>query len=45
MRVIEVIPFKSFRQKMAIVKTYEGKARIEIHSNYIYVEHTKGAYN
>ena len=44
MKVIEVIPYRSFREKIRIVKTVEGKAKIEIHKDYIYVERTeKGA--
>jgi len=45
MRIIEAIPYRTFKEKVSIVKSYRGKAKIEIYSSYIYVEHTKGAYN
>lgn len=44
MKVIEVIPYRTFKEKLRIVKEHEGRGRIEIHSNYIYVERIeKGA--
>ena len=38
LRHIEIIPFNSFKEKMKIVKEFEGKAYIEIIDNYVFVE-------
>ena len=44
LQVVEIIPFKTFKEKIAITKKFDGKAKIEIHKNYIYVEQiVKGA--
>ena len=36
--VVEVIPYRSFKQKIQLVKRYIGKAKAEIYDTYIYVE-------
>ena len=38
MLVIEMIPYNSFREKLKITKENDGKARIEVFEDYIYVE-------
>ena len=36
--VIEAIPYRNFKEKMAITKQFYGKAKIEIYKDYVYVE-------
>ena len=38
MLVIEMIPYCSFQEKIKITKENDGKARIEVFEDYIYVE-------
>jgi len=38
MIVVEVIPYNSFREKLKITKENDGKARIEVFEDYIYIE-------
>ena len=38
MLVIEMIPYNSFREKLKITKENDGKARIEVFEDYIYIE-------
>lgn len=46
LKVIEVIPFRSFKEKIKIVQQHEGKGKIEIYDNIVYIERTeKGADN
>jgi len=42
MRVIEVIPYRTFKEKLQIVKDYEGKGKIEILRNIVYIERVRG---
>ena len=35
---VEVIPYKTFREGIKIVKELDGKGKIIIYSNYIYIE-------
>lgn len=43
MIVIEVIPFKTFKERLQLVKEYDRKGRVRVYSNYVYVEiHEKG---
>ena len=44
MRVIEVIPYRTFKDKLNITKEYDGKVKIEVFKDTIYIERTeKGA--
>lgn len=36
--IIEIIPYKTFKEKIRIVKAYDGKAFIEVTKGYIYIE-------
>lgn len=36
--IVEVIPFKTFKEKIAITKQFYGKAKMEIHKGYVYIE-------
>ena len=38
MIVIEVIPYKTFKERLQVTKKYEGKAKITIYDRYIYIE-------
>ena len=38
MVVVEAIPFSTFKEKIAITKQFYGKAKIEIHKGYVYIE-------
>ena len=38
MIVVEVIPYCSFQEKIKITKENDGKARIEVFEDYIYIE-------
>ena len=38
LRHIEMIPFNSFKEKLKVVKEFEGKAYVEIIGNYVFVE-------
>ncbi|MZK54125.1 hypothetical protein [Clostridium beijerinckii] len=38
MIVIEVIPFKTFKERLQLVKEYERKGKIEVYSDYVYIE-------
>lgn len=37
-RVVEIIPYNNFKEKIKITKQYDGKAYIKIYDNFIYVE-------
>lgn len=36
--VVQVIPYKTFKERLKLVKQYEGAAKIIIYDQYIYVE-------
>ena len=36
--VVEIINYRSFKEKIDITKIYGGKAKIQIYDNYIYLE-------
>ena len=38
MIVIEVIPFKTFKKRLQLVKEYEKKGMVRVYSDYVYVE-------
>ena len=42
MIVVEVIPYCSFQEKIKITKENDGKSRIEVFEDYIYVERREG---
>lgn len=42
MIVVEVIPYRSFKHRLQLVKEYVGKAKIIIYDTYIYVERIEG---
>ncbi len=35
---IEVIPYKTFKERLKIVKEYDKKAKITIYKDYVYCE-------
>lgn len=37
-RIVEIIPYNNFREKIRITKQYDGKAYIKIYDDYIYIE-------
>jgi len=37
-RIIEIIPYNNFKEKIKITKQYDGKAYIKIYDDYIYIE-------
>ena len=41
LKVVELIPYSTFKERLKIIKQYDKKARIEILENYIYVERTE----
>ena len=38
MMVVQVIPYKTFEERLKLVKQYEGTAKIIIYDQYIYIE-------
>lgn len=42
MQVVEVIPFRTFRERLAIMKRILGTGYIEVEKNYIYLERLEG---
>lgn len=36
--IVEVIPFRTFKEKIAITKQFYGKAKMEIYKDFIYIE-------
>ena len=36
--VVETIKYRTFKEKIDITKKYDGKAKIQIYDNYIYLE-------
>lgn len=45
MVIIEVIPYKTFRQRLQVIKEYDGKGKIIIYDHYIYIERINGKRN
>ena len=41
LKVVELIPYSTFKERLKIVKEYDKKAKIEILENYIYIERTE----
>ncbi|WP_291548031.1 hypothetical protein [Clostridium sp. HMP27] len=38
MIVIEVIPYRTFKEKIKLVKEHLGQGKIEVYKSYIYIE-------
>lgn len=38
LKVVELIPYSTFKERLKIIKQFDQKARIEIFEEYIYVE-------
>lgn len=38
MIIIEVIPFKTFKERLRLVKEYERRGKVEVYSDYVYIE-------
>lgn len=36
--IVLAIPYRSFKEKIAITKQYQGKAKIEIFDDFVYIE-------
>ena len=45
LKVVELIPYSTFKERLKIVKEYDKKAKIEIFENYIYIERTEFSEN
>ena len=45
LKVVELIPYSTFKERLKIIKQYDKKAKIEISENYIYVERTEFSEN
>ena len=41
LKVVELIPYSTFKERLKIIKQYDQKAKVEIFENYIYVERTE----
>ncbi len=42
MQVIEVIPYKSFKERVKIVKSFIGKAKVEVFEDYVLIDRIEG---
>lgn len=42
MLIIEVIPYKTFRERLQVTKEYDGRGKIIIYDQYIYIERITG---
>lgn len=38
---VEVIPFNNFKEKMKLTKKYQGKGKIRVMDEFIYIERCK----
>lgn len=45
MEVIEVIPYKSFKERLKLMKNIIGKGKIIVYDSYIYFERIEGNEN
>ena len=45
LKVVELVPYSTFKERLKIIKQYDKKAKIEILENYIYVERTEFSEN
>lgn len=45
MIVVETIPYKTFKERIRIVKALDGKGHIEIEKGYVYIERIEGGSN
>ena len=45
LKVVELIPYSTFKERLKIIKQYDQKAKVEIFENYIYVERTEFSEN
>lgn len=45
LKVVELIPYSTFKERLKIVKEYDKKAKIEILEDYIYIERTEFSEN
>ena len=41
LKVVELIPYSTFKERLKIIKQYDQKSKIEIFEKYIYVERTE----
>lgn len=41
LKVVELIPYSTFKERLKIIKQYDKKAKIEIFEEYIYIERTE----
>jgi hypothetical protein len=44
-KVVELIPYSTFKERLKIIKEYDRKAKIEIFEDYIYIERTEVSEN
>ena len=44
-KVVEIIPYSTFKERLKIIKEYDKKAKISIFEDYIYVERTEFSEN
>ena len=45
LKVVELIPYSTFKERLKIIKQYDKKAKISIFEEYIYVERTEFSEN
>ena len=45
LKVVELIPYSTFKERLNIIKQFDQKAKIEILDKYIYVERTEFSEN
>lgn len=45
LKVVELIPYSTFKERLKIIKQYDKKAKIEIFEDYIYIERTEVSEN
>ena len=41
LKVVELIPYSTFKERLKIIKQFDKKAKIEIFDKHIYVERTE----
>lgn len=45
LKVVELIPYSTFKERLKIIKQYDKKAKISIFEEYIYIERTEFSEN
>ena len=45
LKVVELVPYSTFKERLKIIKQYDKKAKISIFEEYIYIERTEFSEN